>query len=253
MKEQSIIGSTTESVDLAALLLALNFPLMDACVIKGQSLDNSRDPRKTMSWKFAQKSVDGRYDVDKVKRGWVLPKSFTLDVLQLSRLLAHNLAIIKSVAKRPQGLIYSDLGGIGIVGDEAKSDDVKDLAVHTIGYGGTCDTQAIALAITLGVRPSAMYVRQGRLYMVFDYKSGAVNIDDVIGMLKDDNMRDERNTKEIAVLICQLDNRGEILANIDKFRQKVRLIADGGDTQVMYDPNRLSAKDKERIYKFFDS
>lgn len=170
-KEESILGSSIESIDLAALLLALDFPINDASVIEGKNLDSAgHDPKKTMSWKFCNTSTDGRYTIDKVKDGWKLPKKFTLDVLQLSRLLAHNMAVLKNVAKRPQGLIYSDFGGIGIIGDEKKSDVVKDITLNNIGFGGCSDTSTNALAITLGCIPVGMYMRQGKLNMLFSYE-----------------------------------------------------------------------------------
>lgn len=252
-KEESILGSSIESVDLAALLISLDFPLNEASVIEGKNLDSAgHDPKKTMSWKFCNTSTDGRYTIDKVKEGWKLPKKFTLDVLQLSRLLAHNMAVLKNVAKRPQGLIYSDFGGIGILADEKKSDVAKDIPLNNIGFGGCSDTAANALAITLGCIPVAMYKRGNNLSMLFDYREGKVNIDDIKKMINDDRMRDENNKNAIAVLICQLDNRQEILANIDKFRKKIRLIADGGETQVLYDPNSLSSRDRERIERHFE-
>lgn len=205
-----------------------------------------------MSWEFRQKSNDHAYDLDKVRQGWSLPKSFTLDVLQLSRLLAHNLGILKHVSKRPQGVVWSDLGGIGMLGDSPKSSTCKDIPIHNIGWGGTCDTQAMALAITLGCIPATMYMRQGRLYMVFEYQHDKVNIDDVANMMRDDRMRDPLNKNAISILICQLDNRSEILKNMDSFKRKIRLVGEGGESQVLFDPERLSAKDKEKIYQFFD-
>lgn len=205
-----------------------------------------------MSWEFRQKSNDHAYDIDKVRQGWTTPKSFTLDVLQLSRLLAHNLAILKHVAKHPQNVVYNDLGGIGMLSDCSKSSTCKDIPIHNIGWGGTCDSQAMALAITLGCIPATMYMRQGRLYMVFEYQNDKVNIDDIVNMMQDDRMRDPLNKNAISILICQLDNRSEILRNMDKFRRKIRLVGEGGESQVLYDPDRLTAKDKEKIYRFFD-
>lgn len=252
MKNDVILGGTTESVDLAALLLALDFPLNEASIIEGKNLDSSgHDPKSTMSWNFKDKSTDNKYSLDKVKAGWKLPDKFTLDVLQLSRLLAHNCAVLKNIAKKPQGAIFNDFNGIGMLADCKKCENTADITMHNFGWGGVCDTATAALAITLGCIPVAMYMSAGKLHVLFKYEAGKVTVDDIKSMINDDSMRLESNKNPVAILICQLDNRAEILANMSKFRKKIRLIADGGETQVLFDPNNLSQKTREKIERHF--
>lgn len=193
----------------------------------------------------------GLHKLDNVKSKWVLPKGFTLDVYQLSRLLAQNLGIIKNLSKRPGTIIWNDLDGIGLLASRECTEKHKVLPISTTGYGGICDTSTMALAITLGVIPNSMYVSNGRLYMTFQNSSNSVNVNDVHAMMKDPAMRNPTNFNTIATLICQLDNRSEILANIDKMRKKIRLIGDGGETQVMYEKGKLTEKDKNKIQDLF--
>ena len=82
------IGTSIESVDLAALLIALEFPLISCNTVEGVNLDGGATPRKTITWKFGKVSENGKHRLDEVRRKWILPKEFTLDVYQLSRLLA---------------------------------------------------------------------------------------------------------------------------------------------------------------------
>lgn len=51
--EKAVMGGSTESVDLAALLMALGFHCDEAKVIEGINVDNGREQPKTMSWQFS--------------------------------------------------------------------------------------------------------------------------------------------------------------------------------------------------------
>lgn len=251
MKNETVIGTDIESIDLAALLIALDFPLIDVHVIEGVNIDSAgKNPKNTMSWKFCDKSTDGKYSVDKVRAEWKMPKEFTLDVLKLSRLLAHNLSVVKKIAKRPQNAIYTDMGGIGVIGDRQYRGNSKDLPISNHGFGGVCDSDTIALAVTLGVVPNNMYVSGGRLYMTFFDDAKSIGLNDVVNMMRDERLRNVANTNPVAVLACQLDNRSVILENMDKMRRKVRLIADGGETQVLFEKGRLSEENKKRIQSY---
>lgn len=252
MKEDfTTIGTSIESVDLAALLIALDFPLITCNTVEGIRVDGGQTPRKTITWKFGNVSQDGLNKLGDVKSKWVLPKEFTLDVFKLSRLLAQNLGIIKNLAKRPATVIWNDFDGIGLLSSKACSKTCKELPVSTTGFGGVCDTCTMALAVTLGVVPVSMYTSNGRFYMTFSRNSNSVNLDDVITMMRDPNMRKPDNKNQIAILICQLDNRSEILANIDKMRKKIRLIGDGGETQAMFEQGKLTQKDKQKLNDLF--
>lgn len=63
-------------------------------------------------------------------------------------------------------------------------------------------------------------------------------------------MRNVLNDNAIATLICQLDNREVILENIQNMRKKIRLIANGGETQVMFEKSQLDEKLKAKINDF---
>lgn len=247
----STIGTTIDSIDLAALLIALGFPLVSCNTVEGIRLDGGVAPKKTITWKFKDYSEDGKHKIDNVRQKWVLPKDFTLDVFQLSRLLAQNLGIIKNIAKRPETIVWNDFDGIGLLANKEKTVNNKVIPISTTGFGGVCDTATIALAITLGVVPNTMYVNNGRLYMTFLNNGNNVTVNDVHNMLKDPAMRDPNNKNAIAVLICQLDNRSEILANIDNMRKKIRLIGDDGETQVLFEKGKLTQKDKAKIEDLF--
>lgn len=249
-EEKAVLGSSTESVDLAALLMALGFRLDDAKVIEGINIDNGKQQPKTMSWSFSSKSVDNKYDIDKVKRQWKMPKAFTLDPVPLSRLLAHNLAMIKSLAVKPRNVIFSDLGGIGMLSDNPRSNNAKDLLIHNNGFGGECDSATAALAITLGVIPQSLYVERGRLSVVFLNTQDQVSLNDVKRLMNDPKMRDPSNMHAVAILVCQLENRGVIIENMHNIKRNRRLIADGGETQILYNPDSVSEKDKERIKRW---
>lgn len=248
--EKAVMGGSTESVDLAALLMALGFHCDEAKVIEGINVDNGRKQPSTMSWQFSPKSLDNKYDIDKVKRSWKLPKSFTLDAVPLSRLLAHNLAVLKSIAAKPRNVIFSDLGGIGMLSDNPQTENAKDLLIHNNGFGGECDTATCALAITLGVVPQSLYVERGRLSVVFLTVPSQVCLHDVKRMLRDPKMRDPENMHAVAILVCQCLNRQVILDNMHRMKRNRRLIADGGDTQILYNPDSVSEKDKDRIKRF---
>lgn len=185
-----------------------------------------------MSWSFSQKSLDGKFDIDKVKRAWKLPKDFTLDAIPLSRLLAHNLALLKSLSVKPRNVIYSDLGGIGMLSDNPRSSNAKDILIHNNGFGGECDTATCALALTLGVIPQSLYVERGRLSVVFLNTQDQVSINDVKRLMNDPRMRDPENMHAVAILVCQLENRQIILDEIhnNRVKRNRRLIADGGET-----------------------
>lgn len=155
------------------------------------------------------------------------------------------------MSKHPASILWNDFDGIGQLSSRECSKKCKELPISARGFGGICDTSTIALAITLGVIPSAMYIDNGRLHVSFTRTAKSVNLDDVIRMLKDPNMRRRDNTNAVATLICQLDNRAEILANIDAMRKKVRLIGDGGETQVMFEQGKLKEKDKAKIKDLF--
>lgn len=203
MKKSRLISTTTESIDLAALLLALGFTLNDVSQAEAKSVDGTRTPKQsTMSWDFSEKSEDGAWSIDKVQSGWTLPKQFTLDTLQLSRLLSHNLAVLKHCAQRPQALIWTDLGGIGILGNEPYGDVTKELPINSIGWGGCHDTPTIALAITLGCTPVGLYRKQGQLHVLFQDFSDRVNVSDIQRFMADDRLRDPLNSNAIAVLVC---------------------------------------------------
>lgn len=245
------IGTSVDSIDLAAFLIALGFPLISCNTVEGVRLDGGVAPKTTITWKFKDLSEDGKHKIDNVKQKWVLPKKFTLDVYQLSRLLAQNLGIIKNIAKKPQNIVWNDFDGIGMLANTEKTVNNKMLPISTTGFGGVCDTATIALCITLGVVPNSMYVSNGRLYMTFLNNGNNVTVNDVHTMMKDPLMRDPKNTNAIATLICQLDNRSEILANIDKMRKKIRLIGDDGESQVLFEKGKLSDKDKKKISQMF--
>lgn len=182
-----------------------------------------------------------------------MPKEFTLDAIPLSRLLAHNLAMLKSIAAKPRNVIFSDLGGVGMLSDNPRSDNAKDLLIHNNGFGGESDSATCALALTLGVIPQSLYVeRGGRLSVVFLNTQDQVSINDVKRLMNDPRMRDPENMHAVAVLVCQLENRQVILDGIHNNRMKRnrRLIADGGETQILYNPDSVSDKDRERIKRF---
>lgn len=244
------MGSSIESVDLAALLIALDFNLISCNTVEGINLDGGKAPKKTITWKFADQSKNGKHKMSSVRQKWVLPKEFTLDVYKLSRLLAQNLGILKNVSKRPSSLVWNDLGGIGLLSTDHLTNNYRDLSISNRGFGGVCDTNTAALAITLGVIPNGLYVDNGRLYVSFDFTPNAVNVTDVFKMLKDPNMRNVLNDNAIATLICQLDNREVILENIQNMRKKIRLIANGGETQVMFEKSQLDEKLKAKINDF---
>lgn len=245
------IGTSIDSIDLAAFLISLGFPLVSCNTVEGINVDGGPAPKKTITWKFRDVSENGKHKIEDVRRKWVLPKEFTLDTYKLSRLLAQNLGVIKNLAKKPSTIVWNDYNGIGLLSSTEKTLKHKVLPISTSGFGGICDTSTMALAVTLGVIPNSMYVTNGRLYMSFINSNNSVNVNDVYGMMKDPAMRDPNNFNVIATLICQLDNRSEILANIDKMRKKIRLIGDGGETQVMYEKGKLSAEDKAKIEDLF--
>lgn len=249
-QDYSVLATSIESVDLAALLIALDFPMMDATVINGINVDSNEKVNSTMSWKFGSRSSDGKYTIDKIRREWELPKEYTLDVCKLSRLLAHNVGVLKHVSKRPQALVWNDFGGIGMLSDEPRSATYKELPISNSGFGGTCDTSTMALAITLGVIPLSMYISLGRLYMTFSRSDGQLDLNTVQKLMKDPSMRKEGVKNALAVLVCQLDNRAEILANMSMMKQKVRLVSDGGATQVMFTKGALSERDKKKIMDY---
>lgn len=67
MKKSRLISTTTESIDLAALLLALGFTLNDVSQSEAKSVDGTRTPKQsTMAWEFSEKSEDGAWTIDKV-------------------------------------------------------------------------------------------------------------------------------------------------------------------------------------------
>lgn len=228
--DKAIVGGSTESVDLASLLMALGFKLDDAKVIEGINVDSGREQPKTMSWSFSQKSMDGKFDIDKVKRAWKMPKEFTLDSIPLSRLLAHNLAMLKSLSVKPRNVIFSDLGGIGLLSDNPRSDNAKDIFIHNTGFGGESDSATAALAITLGVVPCSLYVERGRLSVVFLNTQDQVSLNDVKRLMRDPRMREPENMNSVAILVCQLENRQVILDNLHNMKRNRRLVADGGET-----------------------
>lgn len=202
--DAAVIGGSTESVDLAALLMALGFHLIDAKVIESIDITSSRGRQqpKTMSWTFSRKSLDNQYDMDKVKGKWKLPKAYTLDAIPLSRLLAHNLAMLKSLARQPRNVIFSDLGGIGIISDYAQSKNSRDIMIHNSGIGGVSDSATAALAITLGVIPQDIVIERGRLSVSFLMVENQVSINDIQHIMKDDKMRHPENMHAVAILVC---------------------------------------------------
>lgn len=246
MTDTSIIATTVESIDLAAFLLALGFPLIDVNKIESVKANEMMKFSKgtaSLSWQFGQVSEDGRWNLEEVRNGWQLPKEYTLEAPKLSRLLAHNLSLVKSLSQRPRDINYRDMGGIGMISDNDGNIIVRH---QRSGWGGTCNSQLIALAITLGLTPMESYTSCGRLYMTFNAATnGELTLNDLGGLLESPSMRDENNTHVIAYLICQLDNRQVILDDIHNYGKKIRLSSQDGKTQVLYNPASVN-KDKQR-------
>lgn len=249
---EALISGEVGNIDFAALCLALGFKIKDTSVIETVSLDSITAPRDKFNscmWYFYKYGPNG--DIDNVKNSWTIPDKFTTDTVKLARLLAHNLSALKHIIQEEgSGFYCKDLGGIGIITKR------EGYFVHNepLGmYGGTCDTNTIALAITLGVTPMMCYRRHGRFYVIFDnLGNNTITLEDVKGFIASPIMRREDNNSFVAVLVCMLDNRQHILDNIHNMRKKLRITADNGLTQALVSKDGLSKEMEEAVYKHFD-
>lgn len=250
--ESEIITGEISNIDLAAMLIAMDFRLMDASTITPVSLDSitaKKDTFKMTAWKFAKHSTSG-VSLESVKQKWKIPGKYTLDKVKLCRLLAHNHSCIRHIAAEPCSFRVMNLDGIGRI-DRSSGDNIP------LQPGrrpvGTCDTDAIALAITLGVKPVSCCSYNGRFYVAFLPGDGStINLNDVEVMLKDKALRRDENTSVPSILVCMLDNRQVILDNIHTMRKRLRITADGGFTQALVPADGLSQAQKEAVERHFD-
>lgn len=250
--ESEILTAEISNIDLAAMLIAMDFRLMDASTVTPVSLDSitaKKDTFKMTSWKFAKKSTSG-VSLESVKQKWRIPGKYTLDKVKLCRLLAHNHSCIRHIAAEPCSFHVMDLDGIGRI-DRSAGNNVPLQSVRR--PVGTCDTDAIALAITLGVRPVSCCCYNGRFYVAFLPGDGTtVSLVDVEVMLKDRSLRRDENDSVPSILVCMLDNRQVILDNIHNLRKRLRITADGGFTQALVPAEGLSQAQKEAVERHFD-
>lgn len=244
-----VIGTDVKSIDLAALLLAYGFTLAGCSTVETVSLDSVTRPedRGTMtSWRFKDAPAPCGETLASVRQRWELPRRETVDAVQLARLLAHNHAALRHVAANPQGFHVRSLGGLGMV-------DRSGGTRYEFGqvFGGTADTDTMALAITLGVRLVGVGKAGGQMRAEFAADAGNVTLADVRAMLKSEALRREENMSPCALLVCMLENRKAILENMHNFRKQVRLTADGGQTQALYTPATATAEQKRQLEKHF--
>lgn len=243
-----VIGTEVKSIDLAALLLAYGFELDGVSTIEAVSLDSvtRQEDKGTMtSWRFKSNAPNGT-SLNTVRSKWELPRRQTVDPVPVARLLAHNHAALRHLARTPQPFHVRDLGGLGMV-------DRNGGTRYEFGtvYGGTADTDTMALAITLGVRLLGVGVQMGQMRAEFASDPGALTLADVRALLKSEELRREDNLTMCALMVCMLDNRKTILDNMHNFRKQVRLTADGGQTQALYTPSTATREQKEQLERHF--
>lgn len=243
-----VIGTEVKSIDLAALLLAYGFELAGVSTIETVSLDSVTRPEdrgKMTSWRFKRTAPNGM-NLDEVRAKWELPKKATLDPVAACRLLAHNHAALRHRAHTPEAFHVRAIGELGMV-------DRSGGTRYEFGtvYGGTADTDTMALAITLGVRLLSVGVQMGQMRAEFASDPGALTLADVRALLKSEELRREDNLTMCALMVCMLDNRKTILDNMHHFRRQVRLTADGGQTQALYTPSTATREQKEQLERHF--
>ena len=250
--ETKSLGSQVDSIDLAALLLAYNFPLVEANVVETVSLDSVTRPEdrgKMTSWRFGARNPSGM-TVDSVRQKWELPRKGSCSTIAIARLLAHNHAVLRHLATCAQAYRVEPLeGGLGIL-HSGEGEPIGNRLTALAGES-TCDTDAMALCITLGVRGS-LYIQGGQLRGAFYREDGKVSLRDVLSMLRDSRLRAENNLSMCAVLVCMLDNRKVILENMHAMRKKVRLTQCGGQVQALFTEGSLSREQKLEIERHFE-
>lgn len=136
----------------------------------------------------------------------------TLDPVAACRLLAHNHAALRHRAHTPEAFHVRSIGELGMV-------DRSGGTRYEFGtvYGGTADTDTMALAITLGVRLLGVGVQMGQMRAEFASDPGALTLADVRALLKSEELRREDNLTMCALMVCMLDNRKTILDNMHHF------------------------------------